>query len=641
MNTANLLVQISQLLEDKPDLSEIADDRLEKLISYLEQKENSLELKTISELQKANFFVDSYQRGYKWTKQQVEELLDDIDEFEPKQERDFYCLQPVVVKRKTEGTQYYWELIDGQQRMTTIFIILTYLTNEQYFSLRYETRESSTEHLNNIAGLTENNLPTIDAHYFYTAYQTVKKWFEEKGSEFNRERWKDKLLNNTKVIWYAVRVDRNQDSKKQSIEIFSRLNQGKIPLTDAELIKALFLQKIAQAYGHNHLAVQKQTEMANQWDAIEQALQNDEFWAFLSPTQQTNKHTRIELVFDLIADKSTDKKALKLKEDHQTFIHYANKFKSAQDVKDLIETEWLKVLTGFQYLNEWYENDRLYHLIGYLIGQKYKTIQDIWIIAQGCKRDEFEAKLKNFIQLELSNLFKKDKNAKELDFEHVFYDADDTSCRPKIKSILVLFNIFRYERHNTRFSFKRYNQVKWDIEHIHAQQSEELSSKDDQIKVWVSEQKALLEEITDSISKEKLGEILTQYETVTDPTQKEYLYNQYNEILETLIGSFSENIQTLDNLCLLPESDNRSIGNDPFFIKRKKVLQAEKELYELGKTDKANFIPLASQQVFSKYFSDDVNHMLKWDTADRKNYKQALLDCFKQYGIEFHDENEG
>lgn len=49
MNTANLLAQISQLLEDKPDLSEIADDRLGKLISYLEQKENSLELKTISE----------------------------------------------------------------------------------------------------------------------------------------------------------------------------------------------------------------------------------------------------------------------------------------------------------------------------------------------------------------------------------------------------------------------------------------------------------------------------------------------------------------------------------------------------------------------------------------------------------------
>jgi hypothetical protein len=641
VNTANLLAQISQLLEDKPDLSEIADDRLGKLISYLEQKENSLELKTINELQKANFFVDSYQRGYKWKEQQVWELLNDIDEFEPKLDSDFYCLQPVVVKRKTEDTQYYWELIDGQQRMTTIFIILTYLTNESYFSLRYNTRKSSTEHLNNLTGLTENNLQTIDAHYFYTAYQAVKTWFEKKGTEFDRDRWKEKLLHHTKVIWYAVRVDRDQDSKKQSIEIFSRLNQGKIPLTDAELIKALFLQKIAQAYGDDHLAVQKQTEMANQWDAIEQALQNDEFWAFLSPAQQTNKHTRIELIFDLIANKKTDRKALKLKEDHQTFIYYANEFKEAQDVKDLIETEWLKVLTGFQYLNEWYENDHLYHLIGYLVGQKYKTIQEIWLVAQNCKRDEFEAKLKNFIRSELSNLFKKDKTAKELDFDYVFYDADDTSCRPKIKSILVLFNIFRYERHNTRFSFKRYNQVKWDIEHIHAQQSEELSSKDDQIKVWVSEQKALLEEMTDSISKEKLGEILTEYEKDSGSKQREHLYNQYNEILETMIGSFSENIQTLDNLCLLPESDNRSIGNDPFFIKRKKVLQAEKELYELGKTDKANFIPLASQQVFSKYFSDDVNHMLKWDTADRKNYKQALLDCFKQFGIEFHDENEG
>ncbi|MDO7470467.1 DUF262 domain-containing protein [Acinetobacter baumannii] len=640
MNTANLLAQISELLEDKPDLFEIADERLGQLISFLEQKENLLELKSISELQKANFFVDSYQRGYKWKEQQVTELLDDIDEFEPKQESDFYCLQPVVVKRKTEGTQYYWELIDGQQRMTTIFIILTYLTNDQYFFLRYETRKSSTDYLKRLAELTENNLPTIDAHYFYTAYQAVKKWFEEKRTEFNRQRWKDKLLHHTKVIWYAVRVDREQDSRKQSIEIFSRLNQGKIPLTDAELIKALFLQKIAKVYGQDHLAFQKQTEMANQWDYIEQALQNDEFWAFLSPTQQTNKHTRIELIFDLIADKSIDKKVLKLKEDHQTFIYYANKFKSAQDVKDLIEKEWLKVLTGFQYLNEWYETDRLYHLIGYLIGQRYKTVQEIWLAAQGCKRDEFEAKLKNYIQLELSNLFKKDKDVNELEFDHVFYDEDDTSCRPKIKSILVLFNIFRYERHNTRFSFNRYNQVKWDIEHIHAQQSEELSSKD-KIKVWISEQVALLGKIDNSSLQKQLREILTQYEAASEGALRDVLYSQYNETLELLIGSFSENIQTLDNLCLLPERDNRSIGNAPFFIKRQKVLKAEKELYELGKTNKVNFIPLASQQVFSKYFSDDVNHMLKWDIADRKNYKKALLNCFKEYGVEFHDENDG
>lgn len=637
LNTANLLAQIGQLLEDKPDLYEIADERLGQLISYLEQKENSLELKSISELQRANFFVDSYQRGYKWKQQQVTELLDDIDEFEPKLETDFYCLQPIVVKRKTEGTQHYWELIDGQQRMTTIFIILTYLNNEQYFSLRYETRESSTNYLNCLAEQTENNLPTIDAHYFYSAYQAVKTWFEQKGSDFNSQHWKHKLLHHTKVIWYAVRVDRDQDSKKQSIEIFSRLNQGKIPLTDAELIKALFLQKIAKAYGDDHFAIQKQTEMANQWDAIEQALQNDEFWAFLSPTKHTNKHTRIELIFDLIADKSSSKRTLKLKEDHQTFIHYANQFKSTQDVKALIETEWLEVLTAFQYLNEWYENDRLYHLIGYLIGQKYKTIKEIWTAAQGCKRDEFETKLKNDIQLELSYLFKKDKNANELDFDHLFYDVDDTSCRPKIKSILVLFNIYRYERHNTRFSFKRYNQVNWDIEHIHAQQSQELSTKDDQMKVWVSEQRALLAGITDSAVKDKLAEILTEYED----TQRDTLFSQYNEILESLIGSFLENIQTLDNLCLLPERDNRSIGNAPFFIKRQKVLQAEKQLYESAQSNQPNFIPLASQQVFSKYFSDDVNHMLKWDTADRKNYKKALLDCFRQYGIEFHDENEG
>ena len=67
---------------------------------------------------------------------------------------------------------------------------------------------------------------------------------KEEEAGFSREDWKSKLLKNTKVIWYAVRNNENEDFRKQSIEIFTRLNQGKIPLTDAELLKALFLQNV-------------------------------------------------------------------------------------------------------------------------------------------------------------------------------------------------------------------------------------------------------------------------------------------------------------------------------------------------------------------------------------------------------------
>ena len=62
------------------------------------------------------FFIPSYQRGYRWTADEVTKLLDDIWESTGKR----YSLQPIVVKSLGGGK---WELIDGQQRLTTLFLI--------------------------------------------------------------------------------------------------------------------------------------------------------------------------------------------------------------------------------------------------------------------------------------------------------------------------------------------------------------------------------------------------------------------------------------------------------------------------------------------------------------------------------------
>ena len=98
--------------------------------------ENNIELKSISELLRMNFFIPSYQRGYRWNEQQIKDLLTDIDNFTSKevpnsQETTWYCLQPIVVKAKDNQ----WEVIDGQQRLTTIYLILHYL-NQGYVENR-------------------------------------------------------------------------------------------------------------------------------------------------------------------------------------------------------------------------------------------------------------------------------------------------------------------------------------------------------------------------------------------------------------------------------------------------------------------------------------------------------------------------
>ena len=80
----------------------------------------SNQLQSIKELQNYKFLIPSYQRGYRWKDREITALLEDIWDFaNATQEGNFYCLQPIVIKQN--GKKY--NVIDGQQRLTTIFLI--------------------------------------------------------------------------------------------------------------------------------------------------------------------------------------------------------------------------------------------------------------------------------------------------------------------------------------------------------------------------------------------------------------------------------------------------------------------------------------------------------------------------------------
>jgi len=278
---------------------------------------NTITLYSISELLGKNFFIPSYQRGYRWDKQEVEDLLSDIHSFALKKyktEKEFYCLQPIVVKKCDENdihsnnltsdqdNNVWYEVIDGQQRLTTIRILFTYLIKELYrdkslydahkkrlYRLEYETGKVSTEFLDSI-------YPTdkfIDLYFISEAYLTIENWFENQS---NPQKAKEKLRNTlidtredkgedgiVQVIWYEIAS--NPEGHQNAIETFIRINLGKIPLTSSELIKALFLQEREFYKGEskekeNEIAKLKQLQIATEWDRIESALHNEDFWWF-------------------------------------------------------------------------------------------------------------------------------------------------------------------------------------------------------------------------------------------------------------------------------------------------------------------------------------------------------------------------
>ena len=256
---------------------------------------------------KINFNVPAYQRGYRWNKLNVTDLLDDLLEFmQDDSSGKFYCLQPLVVKKIGENR---YNVIDGQQRLTTILIILKYLENllkeengiDEIYTLGYETRKDSKDFLQNIASKTQDESnQNMDYFCMYQAYEAIKSWFENKNASELLE-----IFTNSKddkyhieFIWYEV------EDNEDEVKIFARLNSGKIPLTNAELIKALFLNirnlktRSAPKECSENEIITKQIEISKEWDEIEYTLQDDDFFKFLT---KNDYPTRIELLFEILS----------------------------------------------------------------------------------------------------------------------------------------------------------------------------------------------------------------------------------------------------------------------------------------------------------------------------------------------------
>lgn len=245
-----------------------------------------------------------YQRGYRWTKTEVGRLLDDIYSNGEKS----YCLQPVVVKKGSSG----YELIDGQQRLTTLFLIYKYMANfskgfikQPKFTLVYETRKTSETFLCADGALdTTRRNENIDFFHMCAAYETIQQWFEQRDKTSVMTDFNKYMENHVSVVWYEV--GENNDANA----LFRHLNTGKIPLTNSELVKAAFMRD-------KNLNRQ---EIALQWDAMEHELQNKDFWSFLT---QKKCDTHIDLLLRLMAGEVANSK-----DEYATFFYFSEQLKA-------------------------------------------------------------------------------------------------------------------------------------------------------------------------------------------------------------------------------------------------------------------------------------------------------------------------
>ena len=548
-----------------------------------------LELKSIENFRGFHFLVKDYQRGYKWTATEVRQLLDDLNEFEPK-ENEFYCLQPIVIKADNDKK----ELIDGQQRCSTIYLILQYL-GQHLFDITYQTREQSAEFLTKIATLgisgewndwvaSYSEKDNVDNYHFFQAYRTIQDWFAEK-SEDEKNCFLEKLLSKTKVIWYEV------TGEIDSIELFTRINSNKIPLTEAELIKALFLIALTDT------STQREWVVAQQWDKIENELEEDEFWYFI--TANTPPATPIDYIFSL---SEVVKKQENYQGEYPIFNAYYNAYKKAENKKQWVETQWNEVRNNFLTLKEWFKDFEYYHLVGALIhlGYNINTIFDLKL--QSNSKTAFKEALK----AEFAKIIGSFGN----NLENVYYNSG------KERKALLLFNIIsilQSEEKAYRFSFNKFKTMNWDIEHIHAIATD-TNNKDVQ-KAWLRENKEYISETL----REEIEDILSLKE-IEEEKLSSLVEKVTNELSEK--GFDNENINEISNLTLLDSGTNRSYKNIIFPLKRMRIIEEDK---------KGTFIPLCTKNVFQKYYTPDASDLSIWSKEDKENYRQSIITTFNTF----------
>lgn len=703
--------------------------------------ENQIELKSVGELLGMKFFIPSYQRGYRWTEQQVKDLLDDIEEFRNKFNNknndneansfseDYYCLQPLVVKetvnvdkfkeqlfskiedqellnntRKAISDNTKWEVIDGQQRLTTMYVLLSYLNNKtnennDLYEISYQTRDSFEDFYKSIIEndkTDDTNTPqqesnnkfkvfviqkfqgvinqeqnqeqkqkydNIDFFHVLQTLETIKKWFAD-NNKVEIGQYKSTILDRVKFIWYES-VD------EDPIRVFTRLNIGKIKLTNAELIKALFLNRSNfNAEGDKHLKLRQQ-EIASEWDNIEYTLQNDEFWLFLHAPNY-DKPTRIDFIFDLICEQDSLKLFKKEDEidkeemdkiigtdEYRTFRYFYEYFKRGNaenpNKKTQIDNCWEEVKKYFQTFQEWFNDLELYHYVGFLIEQKEENeknknnaekkvelIKDLFTDWNSCNetKDKFVSKLKDSIRTCI-------KDCKDLNKQ---YEIDGAPEKTICRSLLLLHNIQTIINQNKdftrkkeyelpvfyKFPFHLFKKEKWDVEHIDSNSENEINDKDSQNEFLLN-----IYHSVDDETKKKI-EIF-----INNPNATNWgVFMVYTKEAKDSLSDKEKN--QVWNFTLLDSSTNRSYGNSIFAAKRRIIIGKDRGVLlpipkikkenkqsklSIGKEEKAKtaFIPPCTKNIFMKYYTPILTNYNYWTKPDAEAYRQNILSILEEF----------
>lgn len=652
--------------------------------------DNSIKQYAIGELLDGRYlYIPSYQRGYRWTEKQVGDLLCDLlcfannfaNEGQEKKQEQFYCLQPVIARPITDEeklksifeTEYndsilehgVWEIIDGQQRLTTIFLLYKYLLDQkgwdaetlkeeedgkELYHICYATRDGSSKYLEelslkSIRDSNENDIKeNVDFFHMANAFKYIGEWIKTEGKNINVRYQLGgsldnirtsffKLLNgmsdtkggSVQVLWYEIA----ETKEKNNIKEFQKINTGKIRLTDAELIKGLFLLKKNFTSGDKYI---KQSELALEWEFIENTLHANNFWYFLQK-KSIDMPNRIDLLFNLIYKKNIIKEIPedewddKIKEidellsdtrQSEIFRFYYNRFegKMGEELQHEIASAWNEVMELFRTLDDWFCSPATYNFIG-LLSQCGEDLCRLVLHFEYMPETSYRVDFENYLKQRISHHLRGAKIDKERKAILNTYKEHDI-----IYKLLLTLNIHLLNEQNQKlesesdvykFPFDVLSAQNWDIEHVdsfHTNNLKRDKDKEDWIKTAMDDRSGDLKDEEKALIQQKLEE--NALDDAINILKKNAQEVEADEEIKNTIG----------NLTLLDAATNRSYGNSLFCTKRRIIIERIKQ---------GVFVPVATQYIFAKFFDPKGTNRSLWTRDDMEAYHKYIYDALITY----------
>ena len=543
------------------------------------------------------YHIPAYQRGYKWASTKngaVTILLNDLwnafVSYENQESKEYY-LQYITVKKIALKNTSCLEVIDGQQRLTTLSIILAVLSaqleleNISIEKLDYAIRDNfftqyvyKEDGLNTVLATTwkdfsaDENLNKQDVFYIFSALQKSASFFKGKkdlGLFYNY------LINNVKLIVNSI------ESHIESETVFKNLNSNKVPLTEAELIKGLLITKIGRQHKYSFKQVMEiRANVGKHWDELATWANKEEIKSFYFNNKNNAMQELLKLTaYSLENENLTINKSASAKDfplfnfflEHNNYVQTFDKLKAVKNK-----------------LDDWFYHTQVYNLIGYCRFAKNSNKNNLAFLNNLLKIDT---------KTDLIQKLEKDKEEllKDIDISDLSYEETPDS----LHHILLALNVFIEGQENIRFNFYEFDRQKWSLEHIFPQTPE-------------GKKNILKQKHKDAIYN-ILGDAITQ--EVKDVLQLDKRTDEQKQVYYKALKEHSA-LNGIGNMCLLSGKDNASNGNKFFDEKRDNILKR----IQIG-----SFVPKHTFDVFSKMFKNaDTSNMSLWSIDDIEAHKMHI-----------------